>query len=323
MAEKVLVTGGAGFIGSHVAEHLLDAGCEVVIVDDLSTGRRESVPGRAAFYEADITDRDALREVFRREKPTVVDHHAAQINVRVSVEDPIRDARINIMGMLEVLEASRLAGVRRIIFASSGGAIYGEPGATGDAAQAGDARAGIPVPESHPARPMSPYGAAKLAGEYYLECFKIIYGLEAVILRYGNVYGPRQDPRGEAGVMAIFIDRLLRDEPPVIFGDGRQTRDYVYVEDVARANVAALAKGSGAYNIGTGREASVLELLDVIRRAMGSTASPQHVEERAGEVRHIALDCSRAAGELGWRPGVGLEAGIENTVSWHRKTVQG
>ncbi len=310
MGEKVLVTGGAGFIGSHVSEHLLDAGCEVVIVDDLSTGRRENVPGRAAFYEVDITDREALREVFRREKPTVVDHHAAQINVRTSVEDPVRDARINVLGMLEVLEASRLAGVRRIIFASSGGAVYGEPAA-------------VPVGESHPPRPMSPYGAAKLAGEHYLGCIASMYGIDAVSLRYGNVYGPRQDPRGEAGVAAIFTERLLRGDPPLIFGDGKQTRDYVYVEDVARANVAALAGGSGAYNIGTGREVSVLELLDAIRHAAGSSMVPQHVEERAGEVRHIALDCSRAAGELGWRPGVDMEAGIEKTVAWHRKKVRG
>ncbi len=306
MAEKILITGGAGFIGSHIADHFLGAGHQVVIVDDLSTGRRENVPSGVTLFEADITDREALEEAFRREKPTVVSHHAAQINVRRSVEDPAADAHINIVGMLRVIEAARSHGVKRVIFASSGGAVYGEPEE-------------IPVPESSSLHPISPYGVAKLAGEHYLACAAATYGMSTVSLRYANVYGPRQDPQGEAGVISIFIDRILQGEMPVVFGDGKQTRDYVYVGDVARANVAALAKGDGIYNIGTGKETSVLELLDTVRDKMGCDGPVRHEDERAGEVRRTALDCCLARKELGWRAGTDLGKGLARTVAWHRE----
>ena len=246
---KVLVTGGAGFIGSHVVDRCLAAGHEVAVVDNLSTGRREAVPPAARLSVIDIRSPDLI-EVFRAERPEVVIHHAAQVEVRRSVENPLLDADVNILGSVNLLECSRRFGVTRVIYASSGGAVYGDT-------------AVLPTPEDHPVRPASPYGVSKLTVEHYLECWAGLYGIRGVALRYANVYGPRQSPLGEAGVVAIFSHRLLRAQAVVINGDGLQTRDYVYVEDVAEANLIALEHpdATGAVNIGTGVETSVVELL--------------------------------------------------------------
>jgi len=312
---KILVTGGAGFIGSHVVDALLQEGHEVVVVDDLSSGKLDNLNPRATFYQLDITSPD-LEEVFRRERPDVVNHHAAQMDVRRSVADPLFDARVNILGSLNLLEACRKFGTRRIIFASSGGAIYGEPD-------------GGPVGEDQPLRPASPYGAAKLSVEQYLHVYGQISTIRSISLRYANVYGPRQDPHGEAGVVAIFIRRLLQKEPPVVYGDGEQTRDFVYVADVVEANLLALKalldtddRRPGtlwAFNIGTGLETSVNGLLKLLMDTMGVEGVSLHRPPRPGEQRRSVLDCRRAERVLGWTPRVRLEEGLKRTVAWFRK----
>ena len=306
---KVLITGGAGFIGGHVAEAYLARGDHVWIVDDLSTGKRANVPAGAELVAMDIGDA-ALGTLFDEVGGfDLVSHHAAQIDVRRSVADPRADARINIDGLLNVLENAVRQRARRVVFVSSGGVVYGEPDE-------------LPTPETAPKRPLSPYGVTKLAAEYYLHYFEQIHGLEYVALRYSNVYGPRQDPHGEAGVVAIFSERIRAGQALTVFGDGLQTRDYVYVGDVVRANLmlgdTKLETGrfldDRAFNVGTGEGTSVLELARVLMAAADVTVAVEHAEERAGELRHSRLDCGKAA-SFGWHPGTPLEEGLRRTYS--------
>jgi len=304
---RILITGGAGFIGSNITDAYLAAGYDVAVVDDLSSGSADNVDPRARWYRVDIRDA-ALDAVFAEERPEVVCHHAAQVSVRRSVESPQTDADVNVLGSLNVFEAARRHGTRRIVFASTGGAIYGE-------------QTGPPADETHPCRPRSPYAVAKLAIEHYLDYFRVTFGLEAVVLRYANVYGPRQDPHGEAGVVAIFMQRILAGLAPTIFGDGEQVRDFVYVEDVVAANLAALrvavaAEDMAIFNIGTGRATSVNALWRVIQPLARPRVGAYHEPVRSGDVRRSVLDPSRAAGQLGWRPAVGIEEGLARTWAW-------
>lgn len=304
---KILVTGGAGFIGSWVADAYIAKGHEVLVLDDLSSGIRENVPDKAVFVEGDIRERGTVDGVLTDFKPEVVNHHAAQIDVRKSVEDPVYDAGVNIIGTLNLLESSVKNGVGRFIFASTGGAIYGEPEV-------------IPADEETPPMPISPYGTSKYAVEKYLQYYKYIYSLDYVALRYANVYGPRQNPHGEAGVVAIFCSRILGGRPCLIFGDGDQTRDYVYVGDVARSNVLALGAPSGSYNIGTGVETSVNGLVEEIGQAAGIRFGVEYAAARPGEVQKISLDVRFAGEVLGWKPETPLKEGVVNTWEWFKES---
>ena len=300
---RALVTGGAGFIGSHLADALVAAGHDVVVVDDLSRGRREQVPDGAELVVLDICD-EALANVVAHAAPEVVFHEAAQIDVRSSVRDPLADAGTNVVGTVNVLSACANAGVRRVVFASTGGAIYGDT-------------AVVPTPETHPCAPESPYGTGKLCAEAYGGTFQRIRGLEFVALRYANVYGPRQDPHGEAGVVAIFATRLQRGEPCVINGDGTQTRDYVYVGDVVAANMQALSVTSPAVlNIGTGVETAVNELYARLCNIAGSSREAEHGPGKPGEQRRSALDITRARDDLRWQPAVDLDSGLRRTFDF-------
>jgi UDP-glucose 4-epimerase len=297
---NVIVTGGAGFIGSHVVEALLARGDVVHVVDDLSHGLRSNVPVEAPLHVHDI--REPLEAIAREAEAHAIVHLAAQADVRVSVAEPGTDAAVNVVGTVNVLEAARLVGAR-VVFASTGGAIYGE--------------CERPAREDDPCLPLSPYGAAKLAGEGYLGAFGRLYGMPGVALRFGNVYGPRQDPHGEAGVVAIFLGRLLDGDPCRIFGDGLQSRDYVYVGDVARATLAALDSDvGGVLNIGTGVATSVLDLYDVCRAVVGSKAEPVHEPARAGELGRSVLDGGLAAAAIGFRPDTSLTDGVAATWEW-------
>jgi UDP-glucose 4-epimerase len=306
---RVLVTGGAGFIGSHVADAYLAAGHEVWIVDDLSSGRTSNLPSRAEFVEMDIRDSE-VRNLFRDVRFDLVNHHAAQIDVRVSVADPAKDASINLMGLLNLTEAAVEVGTRRMVFVSSGGVVYGEPEQ-------------VPTPEGAPKLPLSPYGVTKLGGEFYLNYYRKIRGLEYVALRYSNVFGPRQDPHGEAGVVAIFCNRLLAGTPLTIFGDGEQTRDYVYVKDVVAANMLAseveMGEGEGldsrAFNVGTGVGTSVLRLAEVLEGIAGAAPTRNHEAARPGELRHSTLDASLIRSR-GWAPAFTLEQGLRQTYEY-------
>lgn len=311
MTRRALVTGGAGFIGSHVADRLLADGYEVAVIDDLSSGRRENLPTGAAFHHLDIGSAEAAALV-RDGRFDVLCHLAAQIDVRRSVLDPVLDARINILGTLNLVEAVRASGHgTRIVFSSTGGAIYGDF---------------VPVPsvESMPKDPESPYGIAKLSVELYLAYYGRVHQLDTVALRYSNVYGPRQDPHGEAGVVAIFCNRILAGQPVTVFGDGRQTRDYVFAGDVARANVAAATVALPpaqqvdvrAFNIGTGRETSVVDLASTLQRAAGTTVPIEHAPARPGELPRSAVSNAKAAEALGWRPEVTLEDGLRITFEY-------
>jgi UDP-glucose 4-epimerase len=307
---RAIVTGGAGFVGSHVAEALLDRGDRVVVVDDLSTGRRTNVPRGARFVRLDIRDA-GLGDVFAQAEPEVCFHLAAQSSVSVSVQRPELDADVNVGGTIRVLEAARSVGAQ-VVFSSTGGAIYGDCDG--------------PMPESAPRRPLAPYGASKLAGEEYLELYNRLYGSSHVALRYANVYGPRQDPHGEAGVVAIFFGRLREGKPCRIFGDGLQTRDYVFVGDVARATLAAAGHAGGVFNVGTGIETTVVSLYELCRHVAGSGAEPEFAPPRLGEARRSVVDPSRAARELGWRPETSLEDGLRATwaalETWRGETRQ-
>jgi UDP-glucose 4-epimerase len=289
---RAIVTGGAGFIGSHVVETLLARGDDVLVLDDLSRGKRENIP-EAPLEVADI--REPLEEHF--EGADVCFHLAAQVDVRVAVERPEHDAQVNVLGTVNVLEAAKRSGTQ-VVFASTGGAIYGE--------------ADGPIREDAPREPLSPYGVSKLAGEEYLAAYNRLYDAGHVSLRYANVYGPRQDPHGEAGVVAIFFGRLKAGDPPRIFGDGSQTRDYVYAGDVARATLDAVGK-QGVFNVGTGIETSVLELYDLCRRVAGSELEAEHADARLGELARSVLDSSRAERDLGWRARTDLEEGLRLT----------
>jgi UDP-glucose 4-epimerase len=302
---RVLVTGGAGFIGSHIVEALLEAGHHVAVVDNLSTGKRDNVPPGVPFYPVDIRDPE-LADVFARERPEVVSHQAAHVSVPQSVADPMHDASVNVVGLVNVLEQAQRHGARKVILASSV-AVYGDPVA-------------LPVTESHPLRPLSPYGLSKWVGERYVELFQHLHGLEFTVLRYANVYGPRQDPHGEAGVVSIFLSRMLAGEPVTIYGDGEQTRDFVYVKDVAVANLCALERGDGGiYNVSTGRATSVNHLFHVLAEMTSYHQAPHHGPPRRGDVRHSVLDPARAQTELGWRAEMALAEGLAQTVEHFRK----
>jgi len=304
---KILITGGAGFIASHIADAYIELGHSVVIVDDLSTGFEENINPKAKFYKLDIRDLESLKEIFEKEKPEIVNHHAAQIDVRKSLKDFLFDAEVNIIGSLNTLKLSLDYGVKKFIFASTGGAIYGEPFY-------------LPADEKHPALPLSPYGAAKLSIEHYLYVFHQNFSLPYIALRYANVYGPRQNPLGEAGVVAIFTDKMVKGERPIIFGDGEQTRDFVYIKDVVSANIIALETDKvGVFNIGTGKRTSVNEVFRKIKEALGEEIEPIYAEERKGEVRHIALDYSLAERELGWRPQYDFDYGLRETIDFYKK----
>jgi UDP-glucose 4-epimerase len=305
MAGRILVTGGAGFIGSTVADLFLGTGWEVAVLDDLSTGKRENVPAGARFYPCDVRSA-AAAEAIQRERPDVLCHQAAQVDVRRSMADPRLDCDVNLGGLLAVLQTAVRAGVKQVLFASSGGAVYGDTEL-------------IPTREDHPARPASCYGASKAAGELYLGVFRQAYGLRSAALRYANVYGARQDPRGEAGVVAIFCGRLLEGRPCTVNGDGAQTRDYVYVDDVARANLLAAERGfDGALNVGTGVETDVNAVHALLAGAAGVDARPEFGPAKPGEQRRSCLDASAAARAIGWRPTVGLDDGLARTLAWFR-----
>jgi len=307
---KVLVTGGGGFIGSHVAEAYRDAGHQVVVVDALIGGRQNNAPTGVTFYCVDIRQRD-LEDVFRQERPDVVSHHAAQANVRHSLADPVRDAEHNVHGTLRVLECSRLNNVRQIIFSSTAGALYGEPER-------------LPVTEDDPIRPTSPYGFHKYLAEQYFDYYRRNYGLNTTIFRYGNVYGPRQDPQTEAGVIAIFTEQFLTGRMPVVFGDGRQVRDFVYVADVADANLRALGQEVDVpLHIGSGVGTSVLDLAGRLRTMTEAPIPWTHGAAVPGEVGRIVLSVERAARVLNWRPKVSLEQGLRRTVGWFVAKRQG
>ena len=300
---RSIVTGGAGFIGSHVVDALVARGDEVAVIDSLVHGKEENVASGAELHVRDI--REPLDDIFDAVRPEAVFHLAAQADVRVSVEHPVEDAEVNVLGTVRILEAARRHGAQ-VVFSSTGGAIYGE--------------CVEPAREDSPCEPLSPYGTAKLAGEEYVRSFNRLYGTRHIALRYGNVYGPRQDPHGEAGVVAIFLGALARGEQAKIFGDGLQTRDYVYVGDVARATTSTLGQDSGVFNVGTGRETSVVELYELCAKVAGSDTPAEHAPARLGELQRSFLDPERAAHELGFSAMVELEDGLRATWDWIRGT---
>jgi len=304
---RVLVTGGAGFIGSNVVDRYIAEGHQVSIIDNLSTGRPQNINPQATFYEVDITDREAVEDACDREKPQVINHHAAQMDVRKSVADPGFDAGTNIIGSLYLIEAGLKSGCEKIIYISSGGAIYGEPDS-------------IPANEDCSIHPISHYGVSKFTVEKYLWLYNYNDGLKYTVLRYANVYGPRQRPDGEAGVTAIFSGMMLRGQQPTIFGPGDNTRDYVFVRDVVQANVLALTGGDNeALNIGTGVQTSDQQVYDTIAAATGFDSPPIYGEARKGDIKHTALDCSKAKRVLGWEPGYNFAEGVAQAVEYNRK----
>lgn len=304
---KILVTGGAGFIGSHVVDLYIQQGHEVVVVDDLSTGRISNIHPGATFYQCSILDA-CMDDIFAQELPQVVNHHAAQMDVRRSVAEPLFDAETNILGSLRLIELAKKYSIRHFIYISSGGAAYGEPEY-------------LPCDEAHPVNPLCPYGASKHTVEHYLYLYDQIYGLPYTVLRYPNVYGPRQNPAGEAGVVAIFAGKMLSGKQAVINGDGEQLRDYVFVADCAKANWLALEveHPSGIYNLGSGKGTSVNEIFEELKRLTGSTQVPIHGPAKAGETRHIYLDAGKAHSTLKWNPEVDLKHGLEQTVAYIRQ----
>jgi len=306
---RYLVTGGAGFIGSHLVERLVTAGQDVVILDDLSTGHVEHLPPNARFYQMDLHS-PWIDELFRIERPEAVVHEAAQASVRRSVEDPVFDAGVNVLGTAALLQASVRHGVRRFLFASTGGALYGDADVT-------------PTPEDYPTLPVSPYGAAKLSAEVYLRTFNALHGLSYAALRYANVYGPRQNPHGEAGVVAIFTRRLLSGEKARINGDGTQTRDFVYVGDVAEANARALTSDAvGSFNVGTGIETDINTIFQALKRLTGSNQPEEHGPPLPGEQRRSVVDARKIGKTLGWKPKTSLDAGLDATVRYFREARQ-
>lgn len=301
---KILVTGGCGFIGSHIVDAYIAEGHNVAVIDDLSTGDIGNLNPEAKFYEMDVNS--DLQDVFEREKFEVINHHAAQINVRTSVDDPLFDARVNILGTINLLSLAVQQGVNRFIYASSGGAVYGEPEE-------------LPANEKTPLCPLSPYGVSKVAAEKYILTYAHLFGLDSFILRYSNVFGPRQIAKSEAGVISIFIEHILKGEPCIVYGDGEQTRDYVFVGDVVEANILALDCSSNIINIGTGIETSVNDLITIFSSILGRIAEHQHVDPRPGEVLRSVLDCQKASLEIGWHPDVVLKDGIIKTLEYFKK----
>jgi UDP-glucose 4-epimerase len=305
---RILVTGGAGFIGSHVVDRFIERGHDVAVLDNLSSGFRELVNPAARLHEADLTDAAAVERCFAEFRPEVVDHHAAQIDVRRSVDDPLFDAGTNILGALGLLQACTRHGVRKCIYASTGGALYGEGRQ-------------LPATEEHPVNPESPYGVSKHTLEHYLYLWKLLHGLDYTVLRYPNVYGPRQNPHGEAGVNAIFIRLMLEGKRPHIFGSGEQVRDYLYVMDVVQANELALALGSGeVVNLGTGIGTSVNDIFRELKAILDFSGEPHYEAARPGEVQRIYLDATRARQVLGWTPRMSFRDGLGQTVEWSRRT---
>jgi len=303
---RILVTGGAGFIGSNVADRFVQLGHDVAVFDDLSSGFREFVPSKAKFYPGDLADPLAVDRCVADFRPELVDHHAAQIDVRKSVSDPVWDARVNVLGSIGLLQACTRHGVKKVVYASTGGALYGEGRS-------------LPATEEHPVNPEAPYGASKHTVEHYLYIWRLLHGLDYTVLRYPNVFGPRQNPHGEAGVNAIFIGLMLKGKRPRIFGDGTAVRDYLFVSDVVEANVLALEKGSGEMlNLGTGIGTSVNDIVRELKAILDFHEDVIHDAARPGEVQRIYLDASRAKRVLGWVPGVSFTEGLRRTVEWSR-----
>ncbi len=305
---KILITGGAGFIGSHIADHFVEEGYDVHVLDNLYSGNADNISPRVIFHQMDLRD-ESLASLFKVEKFPIVIHHAAQLDVRKSVADPVFDADVNVGGFLNLMEAGRKNGLQRIVFASTGGAIYGDSES-------------LPQTETSPLQPESPYGITKLASEKYLYFYERVYGISSVVLRYANVYGPRQGTYGEAGVIAIFIQKMLKGEAPHIFGSGLQTRDYVFVGDVVQANhLAVQAVESGIYNIGTGVETDVKTLLSKIQKQLKTSFNPVHIDSRPGEVLRSALSYTKIEKAMGWRPKVDLDTGLQLTVDWFNSRI--
>ena len=304
---RILITGAAGFIGSHVAEAYRQAGHQVVGLDNLSTGKRENLPPDVPLWETDLTEESQLERLFREFRPEIISHHAAQVNVRVSWERPLEDARSNVLGALALFRQAARWKVQRVIYSSSGGAIYGEPEQ-------------LPVTEDHPVRPLSNYGVSKYAVELYLQAFYLHSNLPYLIFRYPNVYGPRQDPAGEAGVVAIFATQFLRGERPRIFGDGTKTRDYVFIGDIVDANLRALDyKRCGAFNLGWGKEITDREVFEVVREAVGTTVEPIFDQKRPGEIDRICLEATRVREALAWQPRVAFREGVGRVVQYWKQ----
>lgn len=302
---KIVITGGAGFIASHVADKYIDLGHEVIIIDNLSTGKPENLNPKAKFYQTDITSSE-ITEIFKNERFDIINHHAAQMDVRVSVKDPLFDANTNIIGAINLFEAAKNTGVRKIIFASSGGTVYGD-------------QLFFPADEIHPTNPCSPYGIAKLTTEKYLFYYHSVWGMDYAALRYANIYGPRQNPHGEAGVVAIFTQKMLKGEEPIINGDGKNTRDYVFIQDVVKANVLALnPKMIGAFNIGTAVESDVNFIFRTIKDLTGSECPEVHGEAKAGEQFRSVLSFEKINQKFGWVPEVDFYNGLVQTVDWFK-----
>ena len=303
---KILVTGGAGFIASHLTDKLIEKGHNVVVIDNLSTGKKENLNPKAKFYEADICNSE-IAQIFQEEKPEIVFHFAAQIDVRKSVKDPIQDAEVNILGSLNLLQNCQKAGVKKFIFASSGGAIYGDTDV-------------IPTPETHTENPESPYGICKLTIEKYLHFYKETFGLNYTALRFANIYGPRQNSKGEAGVIAVFCDKMLKNQEVVINGDGEQTRDFVFVDDVINAALLSMEQEkSDMYNIGAGEETNINDIFRKIKELTGSNCEEAHAPTKAGEQKRSCLDNSRAKQGLNWESKYNLERGLEKTIKWFKE----
>lgn len=301
---KIVVTGGAGFIGSHVVDLFVSRGYDVVIVDDLSTGRKSNLNPQAAFYQMDIRSPELI-EIFQKEKPDFISHHAAQMDVRRSMVEPLFDADVNVVGSLNVIEAARKTGVKKFVYISSGGAAYGEP-------------VYLPCDEDHPVNPICPYGASKHTVEHYLYMYSVNYGLNYTVLRYPNVYGPRQDPHGEAGVVAIFTGLMLKKEPVTINGDGEQERDFVFVKDCALGNLLGLNAENGIYNLGMGKGTTINEIFSHLREITGYENEAFHGPAKLGETRRIFLDATKAHQKMGWQPTVDLHEGLTQTVAYHQ-----
>ena len=307
---RILVTGGAGFIASHVADGFLAAGHDVAVLDNLSTGFRHNVPHAARFYQEDVRDAEALRRIMDEFHPDVVNHHAAQMDVRKSLDDPVFDAECNILGSIKLICEARRIGVKRFIYISTGGAVYGEPKS-------------LPVNEAHAINPECAYGISKHTVEHYLELYRLLDGLTYVVLRYPNVFGPRQNPQGEAGVNAIFIGLMLAGKTPTIFGDGEQLRDYVFISDIVQANLKALERGDNQIvNIGSGRGTSVNDIYRTLCKIFKWNQSANYEAARPGEIQKVYLDAGKAAQVLGWQPEIPFEEGLRRTVVWHKEQLQ-